>query len=268
MGLYNVTEQSVTKLAGDWNSAGVEKGDMLLVHSSISRTLRTLKDKGIEPSPAMILDSLLEAIGPEGTLLLPLFNFDFAKGVPFDMRSSKSAMGALTEAARLRDGTVRTGHPIYSFAVLGARRNLFAGLANTSGYAGDSPFGILKRENGRIASLDLSDQNSMTFYHHVEECEKVPYRYMKHFTGPYTTMEGDTATRTFSLYVRDLEKGVLTDVDPMGEMLWENGHYQGERPKQGHGMRTIKAQALFDVTADIIRSGKAQGLLYSLQQAA
>ena len=29
------------------------------------------------------IDSFLEALGPGGTLLLPLFNFDFTRGMPF-----------------------------------------------------------------------------------------------------------------------------------------------------------------------------------------
>ena len=47
-----------------------------------------------------------------------------------------------------------------------------------------SPFGILKNIGGKIAILDLDDQSSMTFYH-IEELNKVDWRYFKKFKGVY-----------------------------------------------------------------------------------
>ena len=42
-------------------------------------------------------------------------------------------------------------------------------MNNISAYYEESPFAFLARVEGKIASLDLEDQGSMTFYHHVEE---------------------------------------------------------------------------------------------------
>jgi len=159
---------------------------------------------------------------------------------------------------------VRTGHPIYSFAVIGARAREFKGVVNFSGYGADSPFGLLYRGGGKIAILDLPDQNSVTFYHFVEENLEVPYRYHKTFTGSYTDAEGRSDERTFGLFVRDLDKGVETHVDPMGEYLWQAGLYEGCRPGEGNGLRTIKAALLFDATANVIKSGKAEEMLYRI----
>jgi len=108
-------------LVEDWRRSGIAEGDVVLVHSSMRRTMARLAEKEGISSPAVVVESIVEAVGSRGTALFPLFNFDFPKGVPFDMRSTPSQMGALTEAARLRPGAVRTGHPIYSFAVIGAR---------------------------------------------------------------------------------------------------------------------------------------------------
>ena len=94
-------------------------------------------------------------------LIVPLFNFD--------IRNTPSQMRALTEVARKRFGTIRISHSIYSFAVLGKEKKMFDGLVNESSYGEDSPFGRLHKLDGKIASLDLEDQNSMTFYHYVEE---------------------------------------------------------------------------------------------------
>lgn len=243
-----------------WNAAGVTRGDVILLHAAAKRTL--LKLRCADPRP--LLDTFLDALGPEGTLLLPLFNFDFTFGAPFDIRVTPSQMGALTEAGRLHPRAVRTGHPIYSFAAIGARAHEFAGVNNRSGYGADSPFALLRAMNGKIAVLDLDDQSSMTFYHHVEEMAGAPYRFFKAFTGAYTDGEGLRSVQTYRLFVRDLAAGVRTDVNRCGELLWRAGLYRGEPPRVGAGLRTIEARALFDFATDIIASGRAEGLLYSI----
>lgn len=247
-----------------WKSSGLEEGDTVLIHSNIKRTIEEYRRNKTDISPSDILTSFLDVIGDKGTLILPLFNFDFTKGVPFDIRTSESQMGALTEIGRKFNGAVRTGHPIYSFAVIGFKASEFKGIDNVGGYAEDSPFGVLKKLNGKIGSLDLDDQNSMTFYHHVEEVKRVDYRYFKSFTGRYTDVLGDTKNKTYELYVRDVERGVLTDVNPAGALMWSAGLYQGFRPREGSGLRLVNSRKMFDFVEDLIESGKALGTLYSI----
>lgn len=256
----------VDALAEAWTRAGIRAGDTVLIHSSLKQTLRRCLKQGLRVTPGAVLDSFLAAVGSDGTLLLPLFNFDFTTGTPFDMRSTPSQMGSLTEEARLRPGAVRTGHPIYSFAAIGRQAERFRGVDNRSGYGADSPFGLLRELGGKIAVLNLPDQHSMTFYHHVEEMHEVPYRYHKPFTGAYTDASGATEQRTYSLFVRNLEMGVLTHVNPAGELLWEQGLYAGERPDEGAGLRVIGAREMYDVVSAIIRSGRAEGLLYRIER--
>lgn len=217
-------------------------------------------------TPEDILDSFLDVIGSEGTLLLPSFNFDFAHGLPFDIRNSVSQMGALSEAARQYSGAVRTGHPIYSFVVIGNKTSEFEAINNISGYANDSPFGVLRKLNGKIGSLDLDDQNSMTYYHHIEEIKRVDYRYFKSFYGEYTDFSGKTNNKKYELYVRDLERGVVTDVNHAGELLWRAGLYKGFRPKQGPGLRLINSQDMYNFIGKIIDNGNALGTLYRLEE--
>lgn len=247
------------QLTQNWHSCGINPGDIVLFHSSLRRTL-----KENEMTPQEVLDSLLDAVGPEGTMVFPLFNFDFTKGIPFDIRSTRSRMGVLTEMARQHPQAVRSGHPIYSFAAIGKDARYFD-VDNPSGYGPESPFAILRELDGKIAVLDLDDLNSMTFYHHIEEMHEVDYRFHKQFTGEYTDREGDTSTRTYSLFVRDIEKGVLTDVNPMGEVLWERGLYSGFRQGEGPGCRTIRANAMYDAVSEVIENGQARELLYSIE---
>ena len=229
--------------------------------------MHRFRDQGYEATPKDVLDSFLVALGESGTLMLPLFNFDFTKGVPFSFDETPSHMGALTELGRAHPGAVRTGHPIYSFAVIGREAQRFSGVNNFSGYGPDSPFAMLRESpNGKIAVLDLPDQHSQTFYHHVEEFCDAPYRYHKEFTAPYRDSDGVEEERTYGLFVRNIEEGVLTHVDPTGELMWKRWLYSGFRPGKGPGLRIVRAQRMFDFVAGIISAGGAEGRLYRIEE--
>jgi aminoglycoside 3-N-acetyltransferase len=254
----------IAALTAAWRACGIERGDIVLLHSAIGRTMRALKRENAAADANTLLYSFIDAVGAEGTLLLPLFNFGFAKGEAFDMASTPSKMGALTEAARLHPDAIRTGHPIYSFAAIGKHARAFEGVNNRSGYGEDSPFGILRRLGGKIAALDLDDQSSMTFYHHVEEMKAIPYRYFKTFFGSYTDLDRTLSMQAYTLYVRDIAAGVLTHVNPCGEAMWRAGLYKGERPGTGAGLRVIDAKAMFSFVSEVIESDRAFGMLYAL----
>jgi len=246
-------------LIKSWREGGVNPGDVLLVHSSAKRTL-----VAHNVSPQVLVQSFLDAVGPNGTMLFPLWNFDFTKGVTFDIRNTPSHMGIVTETARLHPNAIRSGHPIYNVAAIGKHAAEF-GMDNASGYGLDSPFGKLRELNGKIGVLDLDDQNSQTFYHHIEEMHDVQYRYQKEFTGQYLDMGGNNSERTYSLFVRDIEKGILTDVNRMGEVLWKDGLYSGDRMKEKTGFRVISANSMYDRVSEIITGGKAIDYLYSIR---
>jgi aminoglycoside 3-N-acetyltransferase len=247
-----------------WRFSGIKSGDTLLLHSNIRRTLTECRRNGFICTPIDILESFLDLLGPKGTLLLPLFNFDFTRGYKFDIRNTVSHMGVLTEVGRQYPGAVRTGHPIYSFAAIGYNSYQFQGVDNESGYSEDSPFQILRKLNGKIASLDLDDQDSMTFYHHVEELKQVDYRYFKSFKGDYVDENGSVTEKIYKLYVRDIERGILTNVNPAGEALWAAGLYKGDRPKVNSGLRAINSPEMFKFVEEIIDNGKALDMLYSI----
>src|SRR5215211_8018564 len=101
------------QLVAGFRNLGVEEGDTLLVHSSY-------KSFGeVEGGPLTVIRALEDALGAEGTLIMPTFNFDFNKGVPWDVRTTPSKMGILTELVRQDPRAKRVFHPFYSFAILG-----------------------------------------------------------------------------------------------------------------------------------------------------
>ena len=253
---------TIQALTHEWRESGIKEGDVVLLHSNIKRTFKRYLKSGVKLTPDDILQSFINAVGSYGTLLLPLFNFDFTKGIPFDINNTPSKMGVLTEAGREYQFSVRTGHPVYSFAAIGFKSEQFSNIDNISGYGYDSPFALLRKLNGKIAVLDLPDQNSMTFYHYIEEMNQVNYRYYKKFTADYINVYGDVELKTYEIFVRDIENGIVTHVNPAGSLMWKEGLYSGFKPNTGCGLRVVSAGEMYEFISQIIISGKAKNILY------
>jgi aminoglycoside 3-N-acetyltransferase len=260
---YTMTPHNIIELlARSWNESGMLSGDTVMVHSALSGFLREFKEEGISLSPNDVLESLIVAAGDKGTLIFPTYNFGFTKGEVFDVRNTPSETGALTECARLHRDSVRTGHPLFSFAVIGHHKEKFRGLENYSAFGIDSPFAKLMQLGGKIAAIDVAGENCMTFYHYVEEMENAPNRYHKIFKGNFVDANGNHSVREFNLYARNLEMNVQTDVKPMEEYLWSKGLFSGSRPGTGSKMHVIDAVTVYREAAKVIREGRSEGMLY------
>jgi len=151
---------------------GIRKGDCLLVHSSLSSL------GYVEGGADCVIDAFLEAIGPEGTLVLPTLTFSIvnANNPVFDVRSTPSVVGLITEVFRQRGGVVRSLHPTHSCAAVGPLAN-----ALTEGHERDitpcgrhSPFARLIDMDGRIVFLGV-DLSCNTTFHALEEMACVPW---------------------------------------------------------------------------------------------
>jgi aminoglycoside 3-N-acetyltransferase len=233
-------------LSAAFGEIGVESGDTLLVHSSY-------KSLGaVEGGPHAVIDALRDALGERGTLIVPTFNFAFCEGEPFDARSTPSRMGVLTEIVRQMPEATRVQHPIYSFAVLGARAGEAAAISDPSSYGRDSLFGRLRDWDGKIMIIGLPYNHSMTFFHHVEEMQGVDYRYMKSFTGTVTDVDGRSGEQTVTMLVRDLDRGVVTAVDAMGELLANKGIIHTKQIGDAK-VRLMRVRDVFDATAEAMQ---------------
>jgi len=230
------------QLVDGFRNLGVEEGDTLLVHSSY----KSLGE--VDRGPQTVIRALETALGEAGTLIMPTFNFDFNKGVPWDVRKTRSKMGALTEVVRVDPRAKRVFHPFYSFAVLGNQASLLGSLRYKSAYERNSVFGKLRDLDGKIMVIGLSYNDSMTFFHHIEQMEGVDYRFLKQFTGEVTDENGSTYTDTFEMLVRDIDKGVMTMVNPMGALMEQAGIVKIRKIGEAD-VKLMKANEVYEFTA-------------------
>lgn len=230
---------------------GIKEGDSVWVASDMKTLIYTCMENGDDTDLNVLIDSILDILTPEGTLLIPVFNWDFCKGKPFDIRKTPCRTGSLGKIAMKRKDFIRTKHPIYSFAVWGKDAEMLAKMDNLSSFGGNSPFSYCREVNAKNVFIDVPPQHSFTFVHYVEQIKGVDYRYLKNFTADYTDENGVTSKRSYSMNVRCLDKDIFLTIYPFEKQFrainaaW---HYD----INGIHMETIEMGRVFDIIADDI----------------
>ena len=116
---------------------GIQRGDVVLLTSDITDLFMQCQEHGEHFDANILLDRFQEAIGEEGTLLIPTYNWGFCQGKTFDYRRTPSKTGAIGNAALRRKDFIRTKHPIYSFAVWGKDTGELVAMDNVESFGAD-----------------------------------------------------------------------------------------------------------------------------------
>ena len=100
-------------------AVGAVPNDIVLFHGSLS-SMGTVED-----GPATVIDGTLEAVGPNGTVAMPTLWYNGKEPLQdprdFDVETSTSYIGALSEALRTDPRSVRSNDFSHSVSAIGAR---------------------------------------------------------------------------------------------------------------------------------------------------
>jgi aminoglycoside 3-N-acetyltransferase len=163
----------------------------------------------------------MEWVGPDGTVLLPTFNFQsWSETHYFDIEETISEMGIIGELGRLRQESIRTPHPLYSFAAFGKRKEEFGRTEDVEAYGPNSAFALFHRLNGMNVSIGLHWNSTFSMHHYVEYNTGCDYRRVKEFSGIYVGYDRDPKIKTYSMFVRK-DNRVITDIVPGMDQLFE-----------------------------------------------
>ena len=205
---------------------GVQAGDGLLVHSAVQFLGRPTGGIG------MYLDALRAVIGPQGTLAVPAFNFDFASGKPFNLKETPAkGMGTFSEYVRQQSHAQRTSHPLQSLALIGASAAELAKRDTPSAFDTGSAFEGLLKLDFKLLLLG-ADIQAVSMIHYSEQRLAVPYRYWKDFTGRVYNGQ-DWETRTYRMYARDLEVNARLDLRSVQALMESRGQWAAEQLNYG-----------------------------------
>jgi len=201
------------RIAQDLLALGLRPGGVVLVHSS-------LKSLGhVEGGPQSVIEGLLLALGPAGTLLLPALSYaSVGPAQPlFDVRHTPCCVGAIPEYFRRRAGVRRSLHPTHSVCGLGPRaaEMLNEHHLDDTPCGAHSPFRRLRDAGGQILMLGcgLMPNTSM---HGVEELALPPYLF-----GPvvhYRLIRADGTEIAYACRSHDF-RGFRQRYDRLAEVL-------------------------------------------------
>lgn len=117
---------------------GLHKGSILYIVSGVTKIVKTAQNDlgaksigGRDTFLYELIDMLQQLVGEEGTLLFPVFNWDFCKGETFDYKKTQGKVGDLNNFVLNNRGDFkRTRHAIYSFMVWGKDQNMLRAMDN------------------------------------------------------------------------------------------------------------------------------------------
>ncbi len=160
---------SRAEVADQLRELGVEQGGVLLVHTSF-RAVRP-----IEGGPVGLIEALRDALGPEGTLVMPSWSGD--DDDPFDPATTPAppSLGVVADTFWRLPGVVRSNHT-HAFAAAGPEAALVTSdPLPLPPHVPASPVGRVHDLDGQVLLLGVGHDADTTL-HLAELLAGVPYR--------------------------------------------------------------------------------------------
>ena len=209
------------------NYLDISKRDIVYICSDITPLLLDAKINKYFFDCDKFIDSIINKVGPDGTIIFPTFNWNFCKNEKFDIQKTASQCGALTNIALKRKDFERTQHPIYSFSVWGKDKKKLISMNNKSSWGEDSPFAYLFEKKAKNLFVGIDYKKAFTMDHYFEQKNSVEYRYHKDFKAEYIDKKKNKSFKTFSMFVRDTNKIDSTGINPnLDEILIKSNGYK------------------------------------------
>ena len=98
---------------------GLKKGDIVLVHADATPALYLGDYVWWEDACELLKSCLLNVLQDSGTLIVPTINWDFCNGLPYIHSTTISKCGMFSNNILFDPRSIRSFHPIYSFAGIG-----------------------------------------------------------------------------------------------------------------------------------------------------
>lgn len=170
-------------------SIEADKCDILFVHTEVAFGMPNV-DLKRKQYLDVLYDSLLAL--NVGTLIFPSFTYSFCNNENYDVRNSKTSMGALIEHIRKKDGVKRSLDPLLSMIAMGKNENIVEGDVGNHSLGKNSVFNRLHNcDNVKFLFFGADFAEYFTYVHYVEKMLEVPYRFDKAFSGKIIDYDGN-----------------------------------------------------------------------------
>lgn len=228
---------SRAEIADQLRALGVREGGVLLVHTSF-RAVRP-----VEGGPLGLIGALRDALGPDGTLVMPSWTGD--NDAPFDPVATPASpdLGIIADTFWRLPGVVRSDHP-FACAAAGPRAGrIVADPLPLPPHVPASPIGRVHELDGQVLLLGIGHDADSTL-HLAEILAGVPYRVPTHVT---VLRDGRSERVDYGENDHCCARFALAD-----GWLRERGH-QAEGPVGNAHARLARAQDIVAVAVDHLR---------------
>ena len=170
---------------------GVKKKDTVYLGVNLGQAFKNYKDEIFqnkslkdlkEECSKMILDTIIEFVGNQGTIICPTFTFEFPKTKIFNIKKSNSDLGYFENFFLRQKNIVRSAHPVFSIAVLGKKKEIIKPCGSFS-FGMNSPFGNFMRYNVKFLNIGIKWIDTCTYLHHLEHLNGINHRFYKPIKG-------------------------------------------------------------------------------------
>ena len=196
---------------------GVQPGDKVFVHAFVPSL--GIVEGGIEG----ITETLLDQLGPEGTLIVPTFTASYRRNQIYDVKTSRSYNGALSEFVRQLSITVRSEDPLFSMAALGKDATALMKRSSSNCFGHGSIYDRLFRNRVKFLGFGIDWDQGFSFFMHLERLASVPYRCERTFRGCTRLCDGSLVEDIAVHFVRRETFAWVRDRGPLCEQLLAEG---------------------------------------------
>lgn len=183
-------------------SVGVKAGDQVFSHSNVA--LFGVPECALKPQAIyqMWKRAFMTVLGPEGTLVMPVFSYTFCRKKVYDPLTTPGDCGILSEMMRQDPEVIRSEDANFSVAAFGKNAKYFTENPPEYSFGKNCFFERFYLKKGKFVNLNVHPAS--TFIHYVECANDVPYRWRKPFPGEIL-LNGKLEKRQYYHYVCDLE---------------------------------------------------------------
>lgn len=152
-----------------------------------------------------ILYEVLCSLGVKN-LIVPTFTYSFCNGEDYDVRTSRTSMGAFSEFIRKKEGRYRTLDPLLSLSVPGDMKEIFSKVSEHSLGKGSGLDILRHMDDVKFLFFGAEQGECFTYLHYVEKMLEVPYRFDMLFRGCVIDHNGNRQEKT--QYIHTHCKGI------------------------------------------------------------
>ena len=158
-------------------SAGIQSGMTVFSHANIAFFGRVANAETMADLTKLLIGVFDEVLGPDGTLVLPVFTYSFGSDKiekRFDLQNSMSATSGMGNWLITHGEGTRSADPMLSVVARGAKAVDITSKIDRTCFGPDSIWARLHAADAMICNLNLD--SGSTFLHWVERELNVRYR--------------------------------------------------------------------------------------------